>query len=156
MDRPLTRLSDRPMYDFRTGSFDFVEVPNYLTQEERTRLRNDKANMYVQRAYMREPVIYVQDIPGTYGKAKIYRAEQGNEIFLRSYDTIVCSVYKVFDDHEWRYYFTRFWDKWSATTNRHVNEFLCTYFNHASTGISKKTWLSYPIYKPVLLNAKED
>lgn len=48
-----------------------------------------------------------------YGKAQVI--VNGYDIYLRSYDTIVCGI--VNDT------FKRFWGGWSATTGRHVNEF---------------------------------
>ena len=54
-----------------------------------------------------------------YGKAGVI--EENGNVYLRSYNTIVCGIV----DGEFR----RFWDEESATTMRHVNAFL------AHTGI---------------------
>lgn len=49
-----------------------------------------------------------------YGKAGVI--EENGNVYLRSYNTIVCGIV----DGEFR----RFWDEESATTMRHVNAFL--------------------------------
>ena len=48
-----------------------------------------------------------------YGKAQVIEID--GKTYLRSYDTVVCGIV----DGRFR----RFWDGWSATTGRHVNEF---------------------------------
>lgn len=65
-----------------------------------------------------------------YGKAKIIIAE--GEIFLQSYDTIVCYINKNGD-------FIRLWDGYSSTTARHINDF-CTMYNLPT--LNKKEWES--------------
>jgi len=68
-----------------------------------------------------------------YGKAKIIVADDA--VYLRSYQTIVCSIDK--DGH-----FRRHWGKYSNTTMRHINEFLKQY------GINeggKKYWESLEV-----------
>lgn len=58
-----------------------------------------------------------------YGKARVYVAEDGRDNYytLRSYETAVVSVYVGPDDIP---YIKRLWGGYSATTMRHVNEFL--------------------------------
>lgn len=71
-----------------------------------------------------------------YGKAKIIEDEQG-EIFLQSYDTIVCYINK-------NKKFVRLWNGYSSTTMRHINSFL------RFVGISgggKSWWNNQPIEK---------
>lgn len=145
MDRPLKRLSDRPVYDFRTGSFGYVEVPNYLTQEERTRIRNDKSVMYVQTETGRVPVHFSYTIDGTYGKAKVYADNSTYVLYLRSYDTIVCAIRLAYSrerDEPYRC-FIRYWGDWSRTTQNHINAFLAMY---GYAQINKKQWNEFPLY----------
>lgn len=145
--RALRKQSDRPIYNPRTGNFDFVEVPNYLTQEEYSRIRKDKSPMYVQTATMRVPVFYVQELSGSNGRAKLYVAD--NTLYLRSYDTIVCSIYKCYADGQYHNYFTRYWEDWSSTTSKHINAFLHDYGNGKQ--MSKKEWMDFPLYTQVEL-----
>ena len=53
-----------------------------------------------------------------YGKAKVII--EGDTAYLRSYNTIVCSIDKNGT-------FRRHWGGYSATTMRHVNEFMKQY-----------------------------
>lgn len=53
-----------------------------------------------------------------YGKAEVIL--DGNTAYLRSYNTIVCSIDKSGKVN-------RYWGGYSATTMRHVNEFLRQY-----------------------------
>lgn len=82
-------------------------------------------------------VVHIFDLPcydsrkSFYGKAHILESDDGN-IYLRSYDTIVCYIDKDGCFH-------RTWGGYSATTQRHVNSFMYEY------GISpqrrgKKAW----------------
>lgn len=65
-----------------------------------------------------------------YGKARTLSVN-GVGMFLISYDTIVCYI----DDKGLH----RTWDKWSATTARHITAFLTTYQpSKFKTGLSKK------------------
>lgn len=58
-----------------------------------------------------------------YGKANVVAACNGNDLCctLRSYDTVVLSVYVGSDGAP---YVKRLWNGYSATTMRHVNELL--------------------------------
>lgn len=67
-----------------------------------------------------------------YGKAKLVFTK--NEVFLCSYNTLVCKI----DKHG---IFVRLWNGYSATTMRHVNSFLHTF--HISGG-GKKWWDAQP------------
>lgn len=72
-----------------------------------------------------------------YGKARTLSVN-GVGMFLISYDTIVCYI----DDKGLH----RTWDKWSATTARHITAFLTTYQpSKFKTGLSKKEWLALPV-----------
>lgn len=71
-----------------------------------------------------------------YGKAKIIKDENG-EIFLQSYDTLVCYI-----DNGGNV--KRLWDGYSSTTMKHVNDFL-RLFNIAGGG--KNWWKSLPVEK---------
>lgn len=151
MSRPVRKYIGR-VFDPRTGTVsEDVTAPNYLTREERTRIRKDKSDMYVQTATGRFPVTYVQDVPGTYGKAKIYT--DGSSTYLRSYDTIVCALTQDSPqdcyDYGWdtRWYFTRYWADWSRTTNSHIDAFLQA---HNLGTISKREWLKLPLNTPFI------
>lgn len=136
MDRPLRTLN-------RFG----YEVPNYLTPDEAKRIRKDKSDMYLQTAYTREPLHYERDIDG--GIAKVYRDDFSYTLYLRSYDTIVCSIYSCYSNGLYRWYITRYWDNWSRTTAKHVDLFLRMYTG--MDGLNKKQWLALPLYKPTFL-----
>ena len=69
-----------------------------------------------------------------YGKAKVVEDESG-EIFLRSYDTLVCYINK---DGELK----RLWDGYSSTTMKHVNDFLKLF---ELDGGGKKWWMSLEV-----------
>lgn len=71
-----------------------------------------------------------------YGKAKIIIDENG-EIFLRSYNTLVCYINKNKE-------FVRLWEGYSNTTQKHINDFCKLY---GFKGYSKKEWLNLPIEK---------
>lgn len=78
-----------------------------------------------------------------YGKARVRTC--GNVSTLTSYDTDVCRIRKTEDG---KIVFRRLWDDWSATTGRHVHEFMLQ--NGYNTS-GKKWWDSMPINKPVIL-----
>ena len=69
-----------------------------------------------------------------YGKAKVI-VKDGYK-YLKSYNTIVCAISP---DGE----IIRFWDNWSNTTGKHIDEFL--YQNGYLEGINKKSWLALPV-----------
>ena len=71
-----------------------------------------------------------------YGKASVIEDNNG-EIFLRSYDTLVCYINKKGD-------FVRLWDDYSSTTMKHINDFLRLF---ALPGGGKKWWNSLPVEK---------
>lgn len=77
-----------------------------------------------------------------YGKAKI--AYDGDIVYLKSYDTIVCSYNTATGA------FKRLWSGYSPTTMIHINDF-CRSFG--LRGYSKKEWMSLlcegqkPVYK---------
>lgn len=76
-----------------------------------------------------------------YGKAKVIAT--GDEISLKSYDTIVCcwnEKYKTF---------TKIWNGYSATTMRHINCFL-RYIGFMCGG--KKWWMSLEPGKEYTIN----
>ena len=66
-----------------------------------------------------------------YGKAKVIT--YGGTTYLKSYDTIVCSIVGG--------KFNRIWDGWSATTQRHINAFLQEYADGQS---GKAFFISLP------------
>lgn len=87
--------------------------------------------------------VYVELIPvdgrkSFYGKAKIYK--EGNEVFLVSYNTVVCK-YNVKTGK-----FTRIWDGYSATTMRHISAFISNI--NGMGGIGKKWWNEQAIGQP--------
>lgn len=69
-----------------------------------------------------------------YGKAKVIQT--GNIVTLLSYDTNVCSYNK--QTHE----FTRLWNGYSATTMKHINDFLAV---NKIQGGGKKWWCDTPV-----------
>lgn len=64
-----------------------------------------------------------------YGKAKVIKDENG-EIFLQSYNTLVCYINKNGE-------IKRLWDGYSATTMKHINDFLDLFHK---PGGGKKWW----------------
>lgn len=78
-----------------------------------------------------------------YGKARVYAVEDGRDNYytLRSYATAVVSVYVGPDDIP---YIKRLWDGYSATTMRHVNEFL---IQEGFTKLSARAWRAMEIGK---------
>lgn len=73
-----------------------------------------------------------------YGKAK-YRTENGFTI-LKSYSTDVIAYNPTTGEIK------RLWNGWSATTQKHINDFL-NLFNLPN--VNKKMWLSLPCENPV-------
>ena len=67
-----------------------------------------------------------------YGKAVVI--EDGGEIMLRSYNTIVCKIDKSGD-------FIRLWGGYSVTTMNHINDFRKA--NGLET-LNKKAWCALP------------
>lgn len=70
-----------------------------------------------------------------YGKAKIIHDYESGNISLMSYNTVVCRI----DNYN---KFHRIWNDYSATTMRHINEFIKQY---GISGGGKKWWDSLPI-----------
>ena len=68
-----------------------------------------------------------------YGKAVVIT--NGDEIALRSYNTIVASYNTATGELK------RLWNGWSATTAKHINDFLMS-LNLPT--LNKKAWLSLP------------
>lgn len=60
---------------------------------------------------------------------KAYVLKDGNNLFLRSYNTIVCGIVNG--------NFIRYWDGYSNTTMKHVNDFRV---QHELNRLSKKDW----------------
>ena len=71
-----------------------------------------------------------------YNKARVIKDNNG-DIFLRSYDTLVCYINKAGE-------FVRLWDGYSATTMKHINDFLRLF---DIPGGGKKWWLSLKVEK---------
>lgn len=67
-----------------------------------------------------------------YGKATVI--ENGNEILLKSYNTIVC---KIVDGN-----FVKLWDGYSNTTARHINAFRKLY---GFSQINKTEWVNMEV-----------
>lgn len=78
-----------------------------------------------------------------YGKAIVYAAEDGcdNYYTLRSYDTAVVSVYVGPGNLT---YMKKLWGGYSATTMRHVNEFL---IQEGFTKLSARAWRAMEVGK---------
>lgn len=73
-----------------------------------------------------------------YGKAVII--EKDGIKYLKSYETIVCGII----DGQ----LVRFWDSYSATTQKHINEFL--YVNNMQ-GLNKKQWEALPVDRSFII-----
>ena len=69
-----------------------------------------------------------------YGKAVVINHEETNEIYLKSYDTLVCKI-------DEKGLFVRLWGGYSVTTMKHINDFRLLY---GLEKINKKEWLSLP------------
>lgn len=76
-----------------------------------------------------------------YRKAFVLQAENGN-VFLQSYDTIVCGIVNG--------EFVRYWDSYSVTTMNHINDFRRLYNMDA---INKKAWENTPVECDPVKNA---
>ena len=68
-----------------------------------------------------------------YRKAFVLQDASGN-VFLQSYDTIVCGIVNG--------EFVRYWDDYSVTTMNHINDF-CKLYNVPT--MNKKTWINTPV-----------
>lgn len=68
-----------------------------------------------------------------YRKAFVLQDENGN-VFLQSYDTVVCGIVDGS--------FIRYWNDYSVTTMNHVNDF-CKLYNLPT--MNKKSWTNTPI-----------
>ena len=68
-----------------------------------------------------------------YGKA--IQTETANTYYLKSYNTIVCSIDKETGE------FSRHWGGYSATTAKHINAFRTM---HGFDTINKNEWVSLP------------
>lgn len=101
---------------------------DYLTREETSELRRN-INDYAKHG---------GHIKIGNGKASYHKDENG--IWLRSYWTDVCRIYRG------RFYKT--WEGYSATTLNHINEFL---HMHGYSVISKREWIEMPYNKGVKL-----
>lgn len=60
---------------------------------------------------------------------KAYVLKDGENLYLRSYNTIVCGIVNG--------KFIRYWDGYSSTTMKHVNDFRV---QHELNRLSKKDW----------------
>ena len=87
-----------------------------------------------------EKVTEIFDLPAIgqksyYGKAKIITTEKAR--YLLSYDTIICRL--SFGGE-----FRKLWDGWSATTAKHINDFMR--FTRFGNGFNKKEWENLDCY----------
>lgn len=73
-----------------------------------------------------------------YGKAIVIETETEN-IYLKSYNTIVCGIVDGV--------FVRFWDGYSVTTQKHINDF--RYMNGLSS-MGKSEWTQLEISQILL------
>lgn len=78
-----------------------------------------------------------------YGKAKVIYDHDHDYIILRSYDTDVCRI----ENNRTGWKFRRLWEGYSATTMRHVNDFIYQYcpFKYAVSHGGKKWWDSLKV-----------
>lgn len=65
---------------------------------------------------------------------KAYVLKDGNNLYLQSYNTIVCGLVEG--------KFVRYWDDYSTTTMKHVNDFRV---QHELNRLSKKDWDEIPV-----------
>lgn len=65
---------------------------------------------------------------------KAYVLKDGNNLFLRSYNTIVCGIVNG--------KFLRYWDGYSSTTMKHVNDFRV---QNGLTSLRKRDWDEIPV-----------
>ena len=68
-----------------------------------------------------------------YRKAFVLQDASGN-VFLQSYDTIVCGIVNG--------EFVRYWGVYSVTTMNHINDF-CKLYNVPT--MNKKAWINTPV-----------
>lgn len=79
------------------------------------------------------------ELKASYRKAYVLEDEKGN-LFLQSYDTIVCGIINGI--------FKKFWDGYSRTTQTHINNFRNA---HNMETLYKKEWESLSVENdPVL------
>ena len=110
----------------------------YMSAEENKRyLKGENARFSVLDG---ETVTEIFDLPAYnqksyYGKAKVICTNKAR--YLLSYDTIICRL--SFGGE-----FRKLWDDWSATTAKHINDFMR--FTSFWRGFSKKEWLSLDCY----------
>lgn len=78
-----------------------------------------------------------------YGKAHVIFDSDNDFIILQSYDTDVCRI----ENYRTGWKFRRLWDGYSATTMRHVNEFINQFcpWDYAMTHGGKKFWDSLEV-----------
>lgn len=78
-----------------------------------------------------------------YGKAHVIYDHNDDTITLRSYDTDVCRIVNKRSG----FVFEKLWDGYSATTMRHVNEFIEQYtpYSFSSKSGGKKWWDSLKV-----------
>lgn len=75
---------------------------------------------------------------------KAYVLKDGNNLYLQSYNTIVCGLVEG--------KFVRYWDDYSTTTMNHVNDFR---MQHSLNRLHKKDWCKIPVLKsPVSYHVK--
>lgn len=65
---------------------------------------------------------------------KAYVLKDGNNLYLQSYNTIVCGLVEG--------KFVRYWDGYSLTTMNHVNDFR---MQHGLNRLCKKEWNKLPV-----------
>ena len=111
---------EQTMYDF------------YLNREENNYYKRDKTSNF--KTIDGENVTEIFDLPAInqksyYGKAKVITTEKAR--YLLSYDTIICRL--SFGGE-----FRKLWDGWSATTAKHINDFMR--FTRFGCGFNKKEW----------------
>ena len=114
------------MYDFYLT----MEENNYYKRGENTNFKTIDG----------EKVIEIFDLPATrqksyYGKAKVITTEKAR--YLLSYNTIICRL--SFGGE-----FRKLWDGWSATTAKHINDFMI--FTRFGNGFTKKEWENLDCY----------
>ena len=114
------------MYDYYLNQ---AENKYYLTGENAVEIH-----------FSNESITEIFDLPSTkqksyYGKAKIIRTNKAR--YLLSYDTIICRL--SFGGE-----FRKLWDGWSATTAKHINDFMK--FTKFGRGFTKKEWLNLDYY----------
>lgn len=77
-----------------------------------------------------------------YGKASIIYDNDTGNVLLKSYNTIVCYLDKDYGFH-------RTWDGYSATSMRHIREFVLQQLEH---NITKKEWSSMTVEQEPIIS----